>query len=179
MTSILAVKGVSLSPHPSLRCRSVSTTARTPRTRGTSLAATSSPITPSWGRRACSGPGAWVRKAWDGRERAGTLAGTTPSASLSSASTSTGAQRGKSCPSWSATAWGTWASPPLDMVRMDGRTGAQNLPLPNVHVFSCLKVCVFLVWPLLVEDLTNLTASDVMNRVNLGYLQGELPSCGR
>ena len=33
--------------------------------------------------------------------------------------------------------------------------------------FLCLSVC------LSVEDVANLTASDVMNRVNLGYLQGK------
>lgn len=41
------------------------------------------------------------------------------------------------------------------------------------HDCLSLKVCLFIFSLLFVEDLTNLTASDVMNRVNLGYLQGK------
>lgn len=112
-------KGNFLSPHSSLRCQSVLTSARTRRTRATSLGAMISLITPCWGRRACSGRGVWVRKVWGGRGWTGTQARTTPSASLSSVLTSTDALKGKSCLSWSATAWGTWASLLQDMVRMD------------------------------------------------------------
>lgn len=151
-----------LSRHLSRRCQSALMTARTQRIRGTSLATTTHPITPCWGRRACSGLGVWVRKVCGGRGRAGIRTKKTPSALPSSASTSTGALRGKSCQNWSATAWGTWASPHLDMVMIDTRKPTARYLI----VFNLTAVCV----P--VDDLTNLTASDVMNRVNLGYLQG-------
>lgn len=148
-------------------------TARTQRTGGTSLAATSSPITPCWGRRACSGLGVLVRKACGGRGQAGIRAKTTPSASPSSASTSTDALRGKSCPNWSATAWDTWAFPPLDMVTMGVSLGKLNTFIsPNWSFCFTLCFCTLTAVCVPLDDLTNLTASDVMNRVNLGYLQG-------
>lgn len=125
---VVANKSNLLSPHHSHRYLSVLTTARTPRTEGRSLEAMTNQITPCWGRRACSGRDVWVKKAWGGRDWAGIPTRTMPSASHSSAWTSTDAQRGRSCPSWSATAWGTWASPHQDMVRVDARwqPGAQS-----------------------------------------------------
>lgn len=49
-------------------------------------------------------------------------------------------------------------------------------PLPPLFLPSFLSLSLTLLSPLLwlVEDVSNLTASDVMNRVNLGYLQGNL-----
>lgn len=102
----LDLKSHFLPAHPSLRCQSVLTSVRTRRTGVTSLRAMISQITPCWGRRACSGQGVWVRKAWGGKGRIGTRARTMPSASLSSDSTSTDALKGKNYQSWSATAWG-------------------------------------------------------------------------
>lgn len=113
------LKGNLLSPHLSLRCQSALMSVRIRRTGVTNLRATTRQITPCWERRACSGHGVWVRKVLGGRGWTGTRARTTPNASLSSASTSTDALKGKSCLSWSATAWGTWASPLQDMVRID------------------------------------------------------------
>lgn len=43
-----------------------------------------------------------------------------------------------------------------------------------LYICICVPLMLFLIhfWST-TEDLTNLTASDVMNRVNLGYLQGK------
>lgn len=44
-----------------------------------------------------------------------------------------------------------------------------------VFFFNLLSLPLLSSFPFwLVEDVSNLTASDVMNRVNLGYLQGNL-----
>lgn len=142
-------------------------TVKTPRTRPKKPAAPTKQITHCWGRRACSGHGGSARKVGNGRDSAGILARSTASASPSNASVFTDAPRGRSCLIWSGTVWDTWASPPRDTVR------AASWFEKVFSVFYCQTVMFFSSDLLRVEDLANLTASDVMNRVNLGYLQGK------
>lgn len=47
-------------------------------------------------------------------------------------------------------------------------------PPPPLFLYSFLSLTLLSSFLWLVEDVSNLTASDVMNRVNLGYLQGNL-----